>query len=574
MAAKDELITKYTLQDNFSSKADHMRGKAKAAADAIERGQRVSKISWGQSVGGSSLGMSFGGSGGSSMFGDMFSGMADAASSINPVSLAIKSVIGPLQKFITMYLDMFQKLGMVTAGGVGLLGAFVGKALQAANEFDSMERSFSAMLGSVDKGKQMMAWIRQYGLSSGFTQDAIVETTRSVVALGLDVEKYLPILEKFALFAGPDPSNLTEMAAIMRRLVGGQIAEAFGPEGLGRFGINRQMLSSFGAQFNKQGQFIGGVTDALVVLERVATESPLLRDLKAAFDDSPAVKFSNAVDAIQIALIDAGRVFQTAFMPYIDKFSEWIKNLVGTGGVQRFANNIVNMFTKLIEKAGGFEGILNTISAGLEQLPNVLSGIGQLVIGMGKVIFQVIKSMMDYVIPQINSFILAMNAVLSGIGLKGLNTVSLNDDGSLMAAMDDLSKAYYGFMSGRAGFGPSPGAGAGAQIGAGGMGGGMLSAPKGQGSNPIQTAMENIETNTKQTAINTEKLDLQRFVMGGGDLGRLGVTSAEIRRANRELKVRVDVSSSGTAIGDLIQSAVIQALERLQKDYVLVPKGL
>ena len=584
MASINELITKYTLQDNFSQKADHIRAKAKNAADAIQHGQRVSKISWGSSVGGSSTGMSFGGGGGG-MFGDMFSGMADAASNINPISLAIKSVIGPLKFFISTYLDVFQKLSVVTATGVGLLGAFVGKALQAANEFDSMERSFSAMLGSVDKGKQMMLWIRQYGLSSGFTQDAIVETTRSVVALGLDVEKYLPILEKFALFAGPDPSNLTEMAAIMRRLVGGQIAEAFGPEGLGRFGINRQMLSSFGAQFNKQGQFIGGVTEALLVLERVANESPMLKGLKAAFDDSPAVKFSNAVDAIQIALIEAGKVFQVAFMPYVEKFSEWIKQMVGSGGVQRFATNIVNMFSTLINKAGGFEGILNTIASGLEQLPNVLSGIALVVMGMGKVIFGVVKGITDFAVDNIKAFIMAYNASFARI--FGEIEMYFGSDDNLREGINKLTDAYRAFFSGPHEMSAFAGAnvsalndssysgGIGARVwknaeefGADGMNGGLLNAPKGQGSNPIETELSKVAENTKQTAINTSYLNPQRFALGGGDLGRSGLEYSESKRINRTPTIKI--TGGGTEFGRLIQEHIVDALKQLsQQGYEL-----
>ena len=536
MADSLDLIVKYTLHDHFSAKADHIRQKAKQAAQDVAASMNKVNIAWGQSVSGGSTGVSFGGmsSGGGGFFSDLIGGMGEVASSVNPVSLAFKSVLKPMEMYIKTFLGAFEKMGQALLAGGGILAGFVALSIKAANEFDSMERTFGAMLGSAEKGKQMMAWLRQYGMTSGFTQDAIIESARSITALGLEVDKWLPTLEKFALFAGPDPSNLTEMAAIMRRLVGGQIADAFGPEGLGRFGINRNMLSQYGAQFDKQGSFIGGVTEALGVLERMATESPILKNLKAAFDDSPAVRFSNAVDAIGAALVDAGRVFQKAFLPYVDRFVDWMKNWVDGGRVTNFAQSIANAFEKLVDKAGGFEGIMNTIAAAIEQLPNAMLGIGTIFLGMGKMIYSIIKSITDFAVNNINTFIHAYNASLGQL-VGTIGTITTGDDSTLLDGINTLTSAYNQFLL-NSGLGvPEGGAGAlGARLGAMATGSGAIGGPP-----ALQTSLKDstttnmldeIEKNTRITAENTSYLNPQRFALGGGDLGRVGLEYGEARR--------------------------------------------
>lgn len=87
----------------------------------------------------------------------------------------------------------------------------------------------------------------------------------------------------------------------------------------------------------------------------------------------------------------------------------------------------------------------------------------------------------------------------------------------------------------------------------------------GSSGNPVQQALNQIAGNTGATASNTQKqLDMQRYVLGGGDLGRLGVTPIEMSaRQGREVRIKVD--SGAATLDDWIQGLINKAVRELKR---------
>lgn len=216
--------------------------------------------------------------------------------------------------------------------------------IELAMEVDNSERRFGALLGTMEKGKLMMDWVRRYSIPSVLDAAALTGLATVLIQSGQDVARMMPVMESLALGGGGDPTqNGIELASIMRRLAGGQTADALGPEGLGRFGINRRMLEAAGAQFDTGGRFMGSPADAFAMLETLTKTNQQFRLMREMFDDSPAVRWSTAMDSVRMVSQEVGGVLANFFLPSLTKAGEYMRYLVDSGTVKRLFEGLGNM---------------------------------------------------------------------------------------------------------------------------------------------------------------------------------------------------------------------------------------
>ena len=437
-------------------------------------------------------------------------GLSSAFSKIsNPIALVTSlTVAGTAASVASAAFNTFRDSLMNVGSLMGGLAAMKISQpfLDAAQSIDTMERQLGALLGSMQKGKDAMKWVQSYGLVSGLEQGPLLEMTKTLLMGGKRPGQYLPIMETISMMGGGDMNtNATDVASVFRRLMGGQIADAFGPEGLGRFGINKTMLGQYGAQFDNQGRFKGTVQDALDVLERMVSLDPRLKDLKASMDSSIAVKMSNLTDAFNLAKSEIGKAIADWIVPKLTELSTTLSKLAKSGVLKGIAERFTALFG-LGGEGGMSKGLLTVVAAGdvlIGMMGDMRNSFAQTVNTISKVIdvltFGAVKmGSMDL----FEGFKILVDARVKEYQ-KALAGVSLSSNEPMPQGVQDISDTQTKYLA-------------------------------------------QISDNTRKTA------DYQRMLLGGGSMAALGATPVELKGIRRGGKLEQAVQLIKEVVSDEI----------------------
>lgn len=567
----DILITRLLLQDDFSEKAEKAKKKAgelseelealkdangnlsalmrNAAIDAMKASPALMQV-----VGSAArAAMSVGG------------GLGRAAASAvsllaTPQGLAVAAGIAAAALAVLanaaayaggLIGGLLTNLGMAVPTLITAFSTALGPALslpfiKASAEMDRFERQFTAIFGGQRQGQMVTKFMQQYGLTSALNQSSLAQLIKTIGLSGNDIGRFLPVLETFTFLGNDTPDAAAEdIASIFRRLVGGQTADAFGPEGLGRFGINRKMLQMYGASFDNQGRFLGNTEDALRVLERLATESPVLKDLRAVMESSSDTQLSNAWDAVKLAITEIGKTLAITVLPVINTVTGWIRNMAESGGLQRIAEK----FSSLIGNPDMFKPLIAQIMSMVETLPTVVKLVGDFIAAASRVMHTMIKSIADAMISFSTSPLgLALAAMTGGASFTIPLTLGTSMNAGLEAA-DALSAGVANFFNGTNPLFPNKYNQWMAILNAPGKPGQTGPLPVAQLGMDTETMTANqhlaaIERNTR------EMVEAQRIVLGGGQLGALGVTAVDVFGGRRG-------PARGGSVGEVLTSSLM-----------------
>lgn len=374
--------------------------------------------------------------------------------------------------------------------------AFIGyRAMQAAAQFDTFERTIGGAMGSLELGKQAMAAIADYAQKSAFDLAMLADAAKTLAAGGMSLKQYLPIAERFALVIGGAGNGeaLQQVTGALLRAKGGSFGEAM--EIFRRAGVGRSEFEQAGGRFSGAGQFMGSPSEFLAAL-KVISEGQLKR-IAEAVEGGDATALSNANDAMAAAFRDVGSILNRELLPGIKRFSEGLSVFSKSGAL-----------TKVLES---FTGVMGGARSGMTAATDGLVGFGAAIMtatevaqGMGDM-FRWIYSMMPR--GQIERRLFENTA--------GFYAEIFARNRSTLQAMVDF-----------------------AQERAGNRNGGLPD----NGASPAGQTARNTE---KLVELTQKQIDLQRIALGGGDLGRLGVTPVELR------------AMRGGEGGDPIQKAVI-----------------
>jgi hypothetical protein len=548
----DELVTKFTLKDDYSDKADNIIGKTNSASRAINNfasgvglgSNRVFMLSRSLFVLQSALQAI------SILGANLLLFATSIPGIIIGVSLIVAAMIA-LEAAVFSAAFAFGALqGAIAFLGPSLTQAFFLKVtmplVKAAAEIDAFERIFSALLQDEGKGKQLVDFARSFGLKSAFEQEPILQAIKTLVAGGQDVNRFLPVLESIGLFAGGKTEDLRQVSDIVKRIIGGQITEAMGPIGLGRFGINKSMLESVGAIFDKKGGFVGGINEAFDVLERL-TSSPAFASIRELMEGSINVRLSNALDALTLAMQDAGKAIAIIVIPPIERAAELIRFLAESGFLER----VVNTWAKFLGMGGDDSALARTvamIAALFLELPNLIK--------LAWMTFQVFVVRMakavDNLLEALRNITLLGVPILGPIAIATLDDVGITErmlKGGIEAGNAFASAVTTGIrdtadelLEDFKKFDPTT----------------DLVAPDIPALNEANSAMQDTAENTRKIEQHTRAmLEVQRFAFGGGDIGRLGVTPLE------RAAINAGAGSGGNADEDI--NALSTILTRLAK---------
>ena len=287
--------------------------------------------------------------------------------------------------------------------------------------------------------------------------------------------------------------------------MGGQIADAFGPEGLGRFGINKTMLGQYGAQFDNQGRFKGTVQDALDVLERMVSLDPRLKDLKASMDSSIAVKMSSLTDAFNLAKSEIGKAIADWLVPKLTHLATTLSKLAKSGILSEIAKKLMGLLG-LGGEGGMSRGLLHLVASG----DVLITLLGDMRNG-----FAATANTVSKIVDVLTFGAVKMGSVELFQGFKVLVDARLKEYQKILAGVSLSSNE------------PMP-----------------------QGVQDISDTqtkyLAQISDNTRKTA------DYQRMLLGGGSMAALGATPVELKGIRRGGKLEQAVQLIKEVVSDEI----------------------
>lgn len=251
---------------------------------------------------------------------------------------ATKAFIGTSMDLQSVLKSGLAIVGIGTAafvsGGLALAG-FANEASKAAAHFDTMERTFAGALGSLEKGKQMMAYLEDYAGKSAFGLDDLTTSAKQLAAVGLDVGRFLPIMERIALVASDiDPQGLIQVAGAFARIKGGSFGEAM--EVFRKAGISSTDLRNQGIKVSKAGEIQASAEEVFTAIQKISEGR--LKTIADAISGGAENIRANVFDVAGQAFRQIGQEVNDKFLPVVVQFTDGLKAFVDSGGPKQLAD--------------------------------------------------------------------------------------------------------------------------------------------------------------------------------------------------------------------------------------------
>lgn len=412
----------------------------------------------------------------------------------------------------TQNLGQLSRLGLWGAGLAAGLGAVGFKAMQAAASFDTMTRTFAGAFGSMEAGAQTMRAMESYATKSAFSLEALARAGVTLAAGGLDLKTYLPVLERFALvISGVDPQGLQQVAGALLRAKGGGFGEAM--EIFRRAGVGAGEFRGAGVAINKGGEVQATAEQFLAAL--VSISEGKLKTMADNISGGAETTISNTFDVLGQAFRAIGEELNAAFLPSFQEFTDRVRYIVESGVVKDIADGMIGLVTSMTGQ-GGLKSAVDQVSVALLAIPGIMKGLQE--------VFGSLWNM--------------------GAGPKvesALNWLSRSTGAG--SSIGDVLKEFYGINAAQAKFDAAKGV--------------DKSYPEFAPSPRDGGYLPQIARNTERAAAAQERaLDLQRSIVGGGQVGQGALSPANLSRA----KGAGHPGSKIQAAVDLIQEALLDAI--------------
>lgn len=420
----------------------------------------------------------------------------------------------------------FGRALQVALGAVlGVGAAFVGLgiyAVKAATSFDTLERTLTAVTGSAERARAILAFVDELAIPSVFSTEVLAGAAKTLEAFGLRAERYLPIVEKLGTVFGGSAEKLDQFVRALGFIKGGRFGEAF--EALAAAGITRAELAGKGLQFDKGGQFLGSVEDALDAVEQLVNEKyGRLADEMAS---GPAARLASLWDQVQRGVRVAGRALLTAFLPYLDMAAEKVGAWVKDGTFERIGKQIASWFMPdgpVIKGLIWFGGLIDDIVHAVNMIQYNFRAVGNAVIYVINLATDLYNKLVD--------FSGLLGRIADALGFGGLVGVMAklpkleyidNPEPVRSSRFGDMARSWSAMMAGF--FKPE---------------GPPRDPYNGPSANPeagsaVPAALAEVASNTAElVSIGKRQLELQEGALGGGRVGRIGIAAREMRGIRR-----------------------------------------
>jgi hypothetical protein len=366
MSEQAELVTRYTLDDNYSSKLKHISNETNKFAHAAKNAKGAT------------------GGGGGGMGGGLMGAFAGLKGAITPITAVIAAITA----------------GVATLGAalVGI-GKTAFDSMVAFAPYDTLERQFTAIYGSAAKAKQMMTYLNGEAMKSSFLFTDIAQNAKLLAMSGMKWSDYSDALQGLAMRKGGTGEDLNEASSTLMRLKSGQFGEAF--ESLRGFGFGRDELTAMGATFDKAGSFTGTIKQALDIFKQIGVQSA---GIVAALNGGADATLGNLTESVKLSFAEVGRVVFDSLKGGITDLVGAITDALQSGAIADTVKSIADMFD-FSTSQNGMRQLMATLLAGVEAAAAYI-----------KAVWEAIKTFVNH--PIIKA-ILAVLKITSGGGLTG-----------------------------------------------------------------------------------------------------------------------------------------------------------
>lgn len=174
------------------------------------------------------------------------------------------------------------------------------KALGPAGSIEKYSIQLEVMLGTAEKARQRLQYLRQFASTTPFQLPQVVEAANLMEAFGVFSKRSFTAAGDAAAAFSKD---LTEIVRSLGYLSTGRTGEAL--ESLARIGVTRPKLAKMGVEFSKTGELQSSVQaamDAVIIYMERNFGGMMKRQSRTFFG-----AMSNLKDAVWNAFADAGK---------------------------------------------------------------------------------------------------------------------------------------------------------------------------------------------------------------------------------------------------------------------------
>ena len=443
--------------------------------------------------------------------------------------------------------------GVAIAGSVAGFGMLGKTAFDAAVSFESLNSRLTAITGSGKKAAEVLDMVRKVAGPSPFTFSQLANLAVGLEATGVETNAMLPRLANLGAAFGASEEKLASLLNMVQQLKGGQIPDM---GQLSMFGMNRSDFAKQGIKFDRGGGLEQGqemkVFEAFVNI--IDTKySGMLEGLQ----NDTSTKLASLEDAWEQTMRKIGEKMITILTPYIQYTTDFLGRMMDSGVL---ADITEKFFGPMQDFTKGFtdgkvqasvDKLLSSIIAVAASIPDILSStfknIGTMFQNIMNQFRQMFAKIPFYNDPKYKEFVDKADKIDSfrNSGLYSAERAAAEmadlekrmgftyqtdimggvDFGKPFADAETFAKSIMGRMAGAKApqtgdvpkpFGPlfKPGE----EPGMGGTGAGETG-----------DLLLRIANNTQETA---EALTLRRETLGGGAMGAIGLTGAEVGAVN------------------------------------------
>jgi len=262
--------------------------------------------------------------------------------------------------------------GVTLAGAVGL-GALGKSAFDSAVAFESLSARLTSITGSGQRAAQVLDTVRKVAEPSPFTFDQLATAATQLEAFGLKTEAILPRLANLGAAFGASEENLKSLVNLFGRLSAGNFPDI---EQLSAFGLSKSMFAQQGIKFDAGGSLESSARDTFDALIKIIdTKYSGMMDKLAGTTET---KLATLTDKWQGALRIIGSKLITILTPFIEYFSTFLDKLTNSGALNLLVERFMSPMTNMAKAFGdgnmqsGLDKLLATVLAFVAEIPSLI----------------------------------------------------------------------------------------------------------------------------------------------------------------------------------------------------------
>jgi hypothetical protein len=350
------------------------------------------------------------------------------------------------------------------------------------------------------------------------------------------------MITKLGQAMGADQEKLMQYVRGFNMLKQGQLPEM---ETMGAMGVSKGDLTKKGIKFDNQGSLISSAETTMIAFEQIINEK-FSGAIKKSAETTQAME-ATITDSMQMIQRAFGETTNNALKPFLMGIGEIFKSVADSQFPQIFAEQMMKPLQALIGIGGDVKSVFLDIVAALSTMANI------------------IPRNLTNVIEQYKKF---QNASLAEKIKQGVMlAVEISNPGTLAgkvaAESQNISKDYESFRFALEAKKPGASVNAARAL----MPFGAESKIKAdKDSKDVKNSLQKIESNTKKSA---DLLDLRRQTLGGGEMGRLGITGAEL--AGMGMNYRSEITKVKPIRGDTMVTRGIK--DMIQNNILFAVNG-